>query len=160
MGFDLASIFGKGVEGAITSIGDIADKFITTKEEKEQFKLEAQKVAASIIEKESISAQAQLDAVLKDVQDARNREIQINTSDSASWLSKNTLGILALGVTLGFFGMLTWMLNYDVPAGNKDILNIMLGSLGSAWIGITSYFFGSSAGAQRNGEAIRKIAMS
>ncbi len=151
MGFDLASIFGKGVQEAVSSIGNIADKFITTKAEKEEFQAKVQETLQN-------AAQKELDAYLADTQSARNREIQVNASESASWLSKNTLGILALFVTLGFFGLMGYMLKFDVPAANKDILNIMLGSLGSAWIGIISYYFGSSAGAQRNGEAIRQIA--
>lgn len=151
MGFDLASIFGKGVKEAVTSIGDIADKFITTKQEKEEFKAETEKVLRA-------AGQAELDSYLQDTQSARDREVKINTDPNSSWLSKNIPGMLALGVTLGFFGMLAWMLNYDVPTTNKDILNIMLGSLGTAWVSIVGFYFGSSMGSKTNAEAIRKIA--
>jgi len=33
----------------------------------------------------------------------------------------------------------------------------MLGSLGTAWISIVGYFFGSSAGSKANADVIRKI---
>lgn len=59
---------------------------------------------------------------------------------------------LAIGVTIGFFGLLGYMLKHEVPAQNKDVLNIMLGSLGSAWVGIVAYYFGSSAGSDRKTE--------
>ena len=54
--------------------------------------------------------------------------------------------VLAGGVTLGFFGLLGFMLKHDIPAANKDVLNIMLGSLGGAWVSIIAYYFGSSKG--------------
>lgn len=55
-------------------------------------------------------------------------------------------GLLALGITAGFFGMLAAMMHWSPPASNKDLLNIMLGSLGTAWIAVVTYYFGSSAG--------------
>ena len=76
---------------------------------------------------------------------ARNREIQIK-----DWMPK-ALGIL---ITVGFFGMLYWMMRHQVPPENKDMLNILLGSLGSSWIGVVSYYFGSSAGSARKTELI------
>lgn len=55
-------------------------------------------------------------------------------------------GTLALVVTCGFFGILTsLMMGYAVKS---DELMIMLGSLGTAWTGIVSFYFGSSAGSQ------------
>lgn len=147
MGFNISEIIGSGITSAISSIGDVAKKFIHTKEDQEAFDLAINKIQGDTLK-----------TLTEDVQSARNREIQVNLSESASWLSKNTVGILALGITLGFFGMLAWMLNYNVPAENKDILNIMLGSLGTAWIGVTSYYFGSSIGSKSSGEALRKIA--
>lgn len=60
--------------------------------------------------------------------------------------------ILGIGITLGFFGLLFYMMKYEIPAPNRDVLNIMLGSLGSAWIGVTTYYFGSSAGSARKTE--------
>ena len=54
--------------------------------------------------------------------------------------------VLAMGVTIGFFGILyALMTGY---AQKSDELMIMLGSLGTAWTGIIGFYFGSSSNAQ------------
>jgi hypothetical protein len=60
--------------------------------------------------------------------------------------------ILGIGITIGFFALVFYMMKFDIPAANKDVLNIMLGSLATAWIGVTTYYFGSSAGSARKTE--------
>jgi len=74
---------------------------------------------------------------VQDREGARNREIQVRDKIPA---------VLAIGVTLGFFALLWYLLKWAPPSDNKDVLNIMLGSLGTAWISVISYYFGSSAG--------------
>ena len=81
----------------------------------------------------------------KDRDSARNREIQVK-----DWTPR----ILAYGVTIGFFGMLSFMLRREIPLANKDVLNIMLGAFASAWIQVVSYYFGSSAGSAKKDETI------
>lgn len=58
----------------------------------------------------------------------------------------NLPAVLAIVVSVGFFGMLAYMLQNEVPEKNSQVLNIMLGSLGTAWIQVMSYYFGSSSG--------------
>lgn len=83
----------------------------------------------------------------KDRDSARNREIQ-----TRDWMPK------ALGsfVTLGFFGLLYYLMKHDVPPANKDILNIMLGSLGGAWVSVISFYFGSTRTSSIKDEMIYK----
>jgi len=55
-------------------------------------------------------------------------------------------GLLAVGVTLGFFGTLGVVGLHGVVDKSRDLVNIMLGSLGTAWVAVVQYYFGSSAG--------------
>jgi hypothetical protein len=66
-------------------------------------------------------------------------------------------GILAFAVTTGFFGVLTFMLLRDVPTSSKDVLNIMLGALGTAWIQVMGFYFGSSSGSEKKNEIIASL---
>ena len=84
---------------------------------------------------------------VQDRDSARKRE-----EDLKDWTPR----VLAGGVTTGFFAVLIWMLMHDVPATTKDVLNIMLGSLGTAWVSIIAYYFGSSSGSDRKTELMAK----
>jgi hypothetical protein len=79
--------------------------------------------------------------------DARHREIE-----RQDWTPR----ILAYLVTAGFFGMLSVMVFAAIPTASKEPLYILLGSLGTAWTSIISYYFGSTAGGQKKSELLAK----
>jgi hypothetical protein len=87
---------------------------------------------------------AQLEAQVKEMQSARDREVQIATSEFAPMLSKIVTPLLALGtvgLTFILFGVIIFV---DVDTESKDILIYVLGALTSAVTMVLGYYFGSS----------------
>ena len=67
------------------------------------------------------------------------RDMQVATK---SWVPP----VLAVAVTIGFFSILAGLMLGGVAHGTE--IDIMLGSLGTAWTGIIAFYFGSSASSQ------------
>jgi hypothetical protein len=58
-------------------------------------------------------------------------------------------------VTFGFFLMLYMVLQREIPAGSRDLANIMLGYLGGSFTAVVGYWVGSSIGSARKDAALR-----
>jgi hypothetical protein len=61
---------------------------------------------------------------------------------------------LAIGVTVGFFGILFGLMFGQIEHAPQ--IDIMLGSLGTAWTGIIAFYFGSSAGSQAKNDLLHQ----
>jgi len=103
---------------------------------------------------------AELQMLLKDTNDARQREVQIANSDKAPLLNKIVTPVLALSILLLTFVLFGVVMFNDTPieASRKDILIYILGVLSAIASQIVSYYFGSSAGSKEKTEA-KKEAM-
>lgn len=60
--------------------------------------------------------------------------------------------ILSFVITFGFFGILSYMLTMESKP--SEPLLIMLGSLGTAWVAVVNFWFGSSSGSVRKSELL------
>jgi hypothetical protein len=99
----------------------------------------------------AMAARAQemgLDFAKLNVEDRKSaRDMQIATK---SYLPPT----LAIGVTLGFFGILGGLMYGQIEHAPQ--IDIMLGSLGTAWTGIIAFYFGSSAGSQAKDDLLHQ----
>lgn len=126
----------------LNAIKDIIQTFKLPPEQQLQFDMAMAKTEADMT-----VGLAKIDA--EDRNSARQREV--NTNDS-----KN-VWYLATGITCGFFAVLFYMMNYSVPKDAERVIDVMLGSLGTAWISVIAYYFGSSSGSQHKHQLIDKM---
>ena len=114
-------------------------------------KLTADQIASVQQAEIALKAKAQelgLDFEQLAVQDRKSaRDMQTNTH---SFIPP----ALAIMVTLGFFGILVGLMMETFKT--SDALLLMLGSLGTAWTAIMSFYFGSSASSQAKDAMLHK----
>ena len=101
---------------------------------------------------------AELELRLKDTDSARDREVQISTSDKAPLLNKIVTPVLALSILLLTFALFGVVMFNDTPveASRKDILIYILGVLSAIASQIVSYYFGSSQGSKDKSDALKE----
>ena len=151
----LLQMLGLGPEKLIDSLGNVVDKFIYTKAEKEAVMLELTKEvnrnfeALASIDLETLKSQ------LENTSNARQRDIEANNSEKASWLAKNITPILAIVIILLTFFLYGWiMLGGEYLKDRENVIFAVLGSLTTMAAAIISYYFGSSLGATRQKDAM------
>lgn len=136
---------------ALLSIGEkVLDKVIPDP----NAKAEAQ---AKLMEMAQKGQLAELEAMGKEMESARNREIQIATSEFAPMLNKIVTPILALGTVALTFILYGIIIFTDVDEQSKDILIYVLGALTSAVTMVLGYYFGSSAGSKEKSQQLDEI---
>jgi len=82
---------------------------------------------------------------VQDRDSARKREMA---------LGDKTTRNLAYAITAGFFGTLVTLMFATIPEGSKEVMYVMLGSLGTAWVGVNAYYFGSTRGSAAKTELL------
>lgn len=152
----IKNIFSGGAGELVEKIGGVVDNLTLSKEEKEAFKIDLLKATNEHLEKMAALSQAELESYIKDMGDARNREVQIATSDKAPLINKIVTPVLAF-----FLIALTFALFYIVLfkqlGAEKDIIIYILGVLSAVVTQVISYYFGSSVGSKASGDALRKM---
>ena len=137
--------------GAILSIGEkVLDKVMPDP----NAKAEAQ---AKLMELAQQGKLGELEAMGKEMQSARDREVQIATSEFAPMLNKIVTPLLALGTVGLTFILFAVIIFVDVDADSKDILIDVLGALPSAVTMVLGYYFGSSQGSKDKSAEIKAL---
>lgn len=101
----------------------------------------------------------ELELRLKDTNSAREREVQISTSEKAPLLNKIVTPVLALCLivlTFVLFGIVMFD-NEPVEASRKDILIYILGALTALCTQVIGYYFGSSQGSRDKSDQIKEM---
>lgn len=65
-------------------------------------------------------------------------------SSKANKMNEQIQAILSVVTTLGFFSILILLMRSDVPTPNERVIDVMIGALGTAWLMILGYHYGSS----------------
>jgi citrate synthase len=155
----LQDLFSGGANTLVNSVGKVLDNVITTKEEKIQLENEIRKSEMQFqLDLKKLSLEEQ-QMIIGDISSARQREVQVQTSEHATKLSKNVSPILALGtvvITLALFYVLVFSPS-TVEGDSKDIVMYILGVLSAVLTQIYSYYFGSSAGSAAKSQTIANI---
>jgi hypothetical protein len=123
---------------ALTAAGAPADIIEKAKEAERQFELQCKQMGL-----ESVEKILQLENA--DRADARAREVAAkdHTPEIGFYL-------LTALVTLIVWGLL----KLTIPADNKAVVYMLVGSVGSAWGAAVTYFYGSSRGSDRKTELL------
>ena len=139
-----------GLDSILNIGGKLIDKLIPDPAAAAQAQLELAKLAQA----------GELDKLaneVKDRSDARNRELQIATSEAAPLLNKVVTPVLALGSVILSFALFAVLIFIDVQPEAKDILIYILGVLSAAITQILSYYFGSSVGSKDKDEQLKGL---
>lgn len=124
----------KAIQSAI--IGATPEQVLAIKRADQDFALQMQELGFQNVQAlEKIAAD--------DRSSARQREMSVRD---------NTPRVLAYAYTLGYFIILIAIVKFGIPAEVKDTIMTLLGILSTVQVGITTYYFGSSAGSSRKTE--------
>lgn len=151
----IKNLFTGGASKLIDSVKGAISEFHLSPEDK----LKAEQAMAEIINKHveamQVEATKQMEIQAKENESARNREIQIATSEKAPLLNKIVTPLLALIIVLGT--MVLWYLilfrHYE-PKTNEAMV---IGALTTMSSGVLSYYFGSSIGSKEKQATIDRM---
>lgn len=149
-------IFSGGAGEIVDKVAGAVDRFVQTKEEKDAVNLEIRKVVSEELKAMEQEHTKQLEVYQKEMDSARNREIQVATSEKAPLINKIVTPLIAMGVILLTF-ILFYVLMFKEVGNEKDIIIYVLGVLSAICTQVISYYFGSSQGSAQKQKQIDKL---
>tara|TARA_R110000868_G_scaffold407972_1_gene690024 strand:- start:12942 stop:13436 length:495 start_codon:yes stop_codon:yes gene_type:complete len=153
----ITKVAGDKAADIVTSVGNVADKFITTGQEKEEFKAEVQKEINRHLEVISNEQTKELEIYMADMASARDMNTHIQESDKASWLSKNIAYIIDCVIIGSFILMLIIVAMKVVPESNKELFYTGFGLLGTLAVTTINFHRGTSKGSENKQAFINKM---
>jgi hypothetical protein len=156
----VAPLLGTALGGPFGGLaGSLLAKALGTSDPKAQEQLIASSDPAVLLQLKTANNELQEHMKQLDIDEAKlsfddtanARAMQIATHDS-------TPRYLAYFITFGFFATLGYLIVYGKPTTGGDVMLVMVGSLGTAWATIVSFFYGSSAGSSAKTDVINRIA--
>lgn len=156
MGF-IQSLFSGGSGNLISTVGNVLDKVITTKEEKLQLDLEMKKADMQYqVDLKRLTVEEQK-ASYGEMDSARRREVDLSGSQYASKLAKNVGPFLALGTTILTFTLFAGIIFHQFGQESQEVVFYVLGVLSAVLTQIFSYYFGSSEGSAHKSTSIQNM---
>lgn len=159
MGF-LTDLFAGGASDLVNSVGNVLDKVVTTKGETQQLDNELKKAEFNYqLEDHKLDVQEEAQT-LADVGSARTMNANIESSDKASWLSKNIVPGMAIVTTVLTFTMFYILIFRKdlIDVNSKEIVLYVLGVLSTILVQVYSFYFGSSQGSSEKSKVIADLA--
>jgi len=128
----IVSVFGGNILGGVA---EIIKQFNLSPEQ-------AAQVQTSLAQTEAILKSTIEKIAADDRANARQRETAMSIAGQHDLTPK----VLAYGTTIGFFGIMASMLYHPLPDQGHDVLLVLVSVLGTSWVAVMSYYFGSSSG--------------
>lgn len=154
----IKSLLSNGTATLVEKAGEALDKVFSNKEELVVAKMELEKAINQHTEIMAENSLRHFEAEIKELESARNREIQIANSEKAPKLNKIITPLLALGILGSCFLFWGFLIFIKIDPDKEMIIAGITGSLTTMSMGVIGYYFGSSVGSRSNQEAIQKMA--
>lgn len=113
-------------------------------------KVQLQQILATQQQNELANNLAMYQAEGSDRADARKRQVD---------MKDRFTDVLACVITVGFFASLFGLFFASVPEGNKAVVYVVVGSLGTAFAAVVAYYFGSTRNSSQQQQKITDFAM-
>ena len=155
----LSDLFSGSAGKLVDSVGNTLDNLITSKEEIMQQEYELKKAEMQFqLEQQKLGVEQQK-IQLADIDSARKRNAEVETSANAGFLSKNITAFLALGTTILTFTLFYIIIfrNDKIQAEVKDVVLYVLGVLSAILTQVFSFYFGSSQGSADKNKTIANM---
>ena len=150
-------LIAKGIE-KVTGI-DVTKKELT-QEEKQKIidsQIEIMKIDFEKLKEENRAKEFVTISNNQNTANARDNNSKIQESVNASNLAKNTPYILDFFIVIATFSLGLLLFLTPIPEQNKDILNILFGTLLGLSVTVVNYHRGSSNGSATKSELINKL---